>query len=213
MNEPPDEPHDASPAPSVPDPAEPPAERVGAIPLAPTVPRIPEPTSAELAAIPADRRLELLELQRQRLDAERDRRRQSKHQWFNSVGIVIGVLAAVAGLVTTTITWRIGQDELRATKEGQVTDRYAKAVEQLGSDKREVRTAAVYALERIARDSDRDRPAIINVLAAYTREHDPPATINDAALPPEPDIDVAAALTVLSRLPRPPRGHAHRPFT
>lgn len=166
---------------------------------------IPEPTLDELNEIPADRRLELLELRRQRQDAERDRRRQSKHQWFNSIGIVIGVLAAVGGLVTTGITWRIGRDELRTTREGQVTDRYAKAVEQLGSDRREVRTAAVYALERVARDSTRDRPAIIDVLAAYTREHDPAPRIKTAALPPEPDTDVAAALTVLGRLPRPHR--------
>ncbi|MEV3923857.1 pentapeptide repeat-containing protein [Actinomadura coerulea] len=167
--------------------------------------QIPEPTLDELNEIPADRRLELLELRRQRQDAERDRRRQSKHQWFNSVGIVIGVMAAVAGLITTAVTWRIGQDELRTTREGQVTDRYAKAVEQLGSGRREVRTAAVYALERIARDSERDRSAIVDVLAAFTREHDPAPKIKTAALPPEPDTDVAAALTVLGRLPRPHR--------
>ncbi|WP_160147121.1 pentapeptide repeat-containing protein [Thermomonospora echinospora] len=167
------------------------------------MPQIPEPTPEELRNIPADRRLELLELQRQRLDAERDRRRHSKHQWFNSIGILIGVLAAVAGLVATVLTWRAGQDELHIAKEGQVTDRYTKAVEQLGSDKREVRTAAVYALERIARDSARDRPTIIDVLAACTREHDPAPAIKDDALPPEPDTDVAAALTVLGRLPRP----------
>lgn len=69
----------------------------------------------------------------------------------------------------------------------------------------EVRTAAVYALERVARDSDRDRPAIRDVLAAYAREHDPAPAIKNNADPPEPDTDVAAALTVLGRLPDDPR--------
>ncbi|GAA2399913.1 hypothetical protein GCM10010191_03860 [Actinomadura vinacea] len=133
------------------------------------MPQIPEPTPDELKDIPVGRRLELLELRRQRQDAERDRRRQSKHQWFNSVGILIGVLAAVAGLVTTAITWRVGQDELRTTREKQVTDRYAKAVEQLGSDKPEVRMGGIYALERLMADSSRERRTIIEVLAAYVR--------------------------------------------
>ncbi|MBC6460278.1 hypothetical protein [Actinomadura sp. HBU206391] len=127
---------------------------------------------------------------------------------MNSAGIIFGVPLAFAGLVTTTLTWRTGQDELRTAKEGQVTDRYTKAVEQLDSTKREVRTAAIYALERIARDSARDRPAIIDVLAAFAREHDPAPRIKDNKLPAEPDIDVAAALTVIGRTPHPPRNPA-----
>ena len=39
------------------------------------------------------------------------------------------------------------------SREGQVTDRYTKATEQLGSDKMDVRIAGAYALERVARDS------------------------------------------------------------
>jgi hypothetical protein len=39
------------------------------------------------------------------------------------------------------------------TKQGQVTDRYTKAIDQLGSDKIDVRIGGMYALERIARDS------------------------------------------------------------
>jgi len=39
------------------------------------------------------------------------------------------------------------------SREGQVADRYTKAIEQLGSDKLDVRIGGIYALERIARDS------------------------------------------------------------
>jgi hypothetical protein len=52
-----------------------------------------------------------------------------------------------------------------------VTERYAKAIEQLGSDKLEVRIGGIYALERIARDSARDHPTVMEVLAAFVREH------------------------------------------
>ena len=39
------------------------------------------------------------------------------------------------------------------SREGQVTDRYTRAIEQLGSDKLDVRIGGIYALERVARDS------------------------------------------------------------
>jgi hypothetical protein len=55
--------------------------------------------------------------------------------------------------------------------EGQLADRYSKAVEQLSSDKLDVRVGGIYALERIARDSHRDHPTIMEVLAAFIREH------------------------------------------
>ncbi len=39
------------------------------------------------------------------------------------------------------------------SREGQVTDRYTKAIEQLGSEKLDARIGGIYALERFARDS------------------------------------------------------------
>jgi hypothetical protein len=49
------------------------------------------------------------------------------------------------------------------SREGQVTDRYTKAIEQLGSEKLDVRIGGIYALERVARDSAKDHPNIIEV--------------------------------------------------
>ncbi len=60
---------------------------------------------------------------------------------------------------------------LELTEQGQVTDRYTRAVEQLGSDRLDVRIGGIYALERIALDSPRDHPTVIEVLAAFVREH------------------------------------------
>jgi hypothetical protein len=57
------------------------------------------------------------------------------------------------------------------TEQGQVTDRYTKAVEQLGSDKLDVQIGGIYALERIAHDSARDHPTVMEVLTAFIREH------------------------------------------
>ncbi|GAB3984705.1 hypothetical protein GCM10029978_095100 [Actinoallomurus acanthiterrae] len=139
-------------------------------------PEIVLPTADELAALPAKERMELA-LQR----------RQHRQQSVNSIGILFGVVFTAAGLIATALT-------LRSSQEGQITDRYTKAVEQLGAGSPEVRLGAIYALERLAADSDRDHDTIMNVLAAYVRVHAPRRS---AGTPGEPDTDVQAALSVL----------------
>ena len=99
------------------------------------------------------------------------------------------------------------------SREGQVTDRYTKAIEQLGSDRLEVRIGGIYALERIARDSARDHPAVIEVLTAFITRA---LSASGAALPEGeiwPDIQAAAtvvrdgAMTGMGhRADLPPRG-------
>jgi Pentapeptide repeats (8 copies) len=89
------------------------------------------------------------------------------------------------------------------TEQGQVTDRYSKAIEQLGSSTIDVTIGGIYALERIARESPRDHPTVMEVLAACIREHS-----RERWPKPEPDgeiperstrPDIQAALTVIGR--------------
>jgi hypothetical protein len=105
------------------------------------------------------------------------------------------------------------QRTVELTEQGQVTDRYTKAIEQLGSDKLDVCIGGIYALEGVARDSARDRPTVIEVLAAFIREHShepQPAPKSDDAPTPERVTrpDVQAAVTVLGRNPR----HGRQPL-
>jgi hypothetical protein len=55
---------------------------------------------------------------------------------------------------------------LDATRDGQIADRYTKAVEQLGSTTIDVTIGGIYALERIARDSPRDHPTVMDRVPA-----------------------------------------------
>jgi len=64
--------------------------------------------------------------------------------------------------------WQRRTHEL--TEQGQVTDRYTKAIEQLGSEKLGVRIGGIYALEHVVRDSARDHPTVMEVLTAFIRE-------------------------------------------
>jgi hypothetical protein len=106
-------------------------------------------------------------------------------------------LFAVAALVFTARNFSL-------SREGQVTDRYTRAIEQLGSDKLDVRIGGIYAMERVARDSARDHPTVNEVLAAFIREHSherwPPPAAGDDALPSRGTRpDVQAGVTVIGR--------------
>src|SRR6516225_2261792 len=116
------------------------------------------------------------------------------------IGALIGagsaVIVALAGIwanvrntsATTEVSRRAveaAQRTVELTERGQVTERYTKAIEQLGSDKGlDVRIGGIYALERIARDSAKDHPTVMEVLAAFIREHS-----HEQAPAPEHDTD------------------------
>jgi uncharacterized protein YjbI with pentapeptide repeats len=105
-------------------------------------------------------------------------------------GLVAGLAAigAAGGLAYTARTYRL-------SREGHITDRYSKAVEQLGDENIEVRLGGIYALERLMRDSPADQPTIMETLAAYVRQRAPRYAPTSSRLPE----DVQAILTVLGR--------------
>ncbi len=80
-------------------------------------------------------------------------------------------LFAAGALIFTAQNFTLSRRTFELTEQGQVTDRYTKAIEQLGSEKLDIRIGGIYALERIARDSARDQPTVIEVLTAFIREH------------------------------------------
>jgi uncharacterized protein with PIN domain len=90
-------------------------------------------------------------------------------------------------------------------REGQVTDRYTKAIEQLGSEKElHVRIGGIYALERLARDSARDHVTVMEVLAAFIRDQSleqwPTLEPGAQSVPLRTTRpDVQAAITVIGR--------------
>ncbi len=69
--------------------------------------------------------------------------------------------------------------ELTVQREGQITERFTRAIDQLGSESLETRLGGIYALERIARDSERDHWSIMEVLTAYVRHNSPRESMGD----------------------------------
>jgi hypothetical protein len=126
---------------------------------------------------------------------------------------LIGVGALLTFWLNSRV-YRIAARTLQVTEQGHITERYTKAIEQLGSDKLDVRLGGIYALERIAVDSKRDHPTVVEVLGAFVREHSRrhgtsspkhgTAEKPDATTPvetdaePRPATDFRAALSVLA---------------
>jgi len=92
------------------------------------------------------------------------------------------LLAGFVGLGALGTFWlnsrvyRITARTFELTERGHLTERYSKAIEQLGDEKLDVRLGGIYALEQIATDSPRtrDQATIVEVLSAFVRVHSDP---------------------------------------
>jgi Pentapeptide repeats (8 copies) len=98
---------------------------------------------------------------------------------------------AIAGAIVTGLGFLL-------SRSGQITDRFTNAIQQLADDKDSplLRLGGIYALERIAHDSKRDHPRIMEVLTAYVRTAAP---VTDEEPPKVPKDEVQAALAVIKR--------------
>ncbi len=72
---------------------------------------------------------------------------------------VLAGLIAVSGALLSWLSYRLNQA-------GQITERFTRAIDQLGNSSMDVRLGGIYALERIARDSRHDHPQVMEVLTA-----------------------------------------------
>jgi uncharacterized protein YjbI with pentapeptide repeats len=83
--------------------------------------------------------------------------------------IFSGVTAAVAALAAWfTLIRHFAQTN--ADRQRRITESFSKAVEQLGSDKLEVRLGGIYSLERISKESPDDYWTVMENLTAFVRE-------------------------------------------
>jgi uncharacterized protein YjbI with pentapeptide repeats len=131
---------------------------------------------------------------------------------------IIGGIAILAGFYSTVQNLKVAQESqilshksFALSQEGQITDRFTRAIEQLGAvdssgkKKLEVRLGGIYELQRIANESEEEYWPIMEVLTAYVRDNAPihgrePAKTAPAAeggMSVKPPTDIQAILTVL----------------
>jgi uncharacterized protein YjbI with pentapeptide repeats len=109
---------------------------------------------------------------------------QLENSYRATLAQILGGFAIEFGLYYTWRRITIAEDELRTTKENlevskesQITERFTRAIGQLGATDQsgnpatEIRLGGIYALERIANESVKDYWPIMEILTAYVRKN------------------------------------------
>ncbi|MCO5382615.1 MAG: pentapeptide repeat-containing protein [Methanosarcina barkeri] len=111
-------------------------------------------------------------------------------QFFTTLAQLIGGGVLLFGLY---FTW----ENIIIAKEGQITERFTKAIDQLGDNSLGDNSSLVkklggiYALERISKESDKDYWSIMEILTAYIRKN--------SLIEQNISLDISAILTVIKR--------------
>jgi uncharacterized protein YjbI with pentapeptide repeats len=123
--------------------------------------------------------------------------RTTSIQFIATCAQIFGGIAIFAGLY---FAW----GNLTTARDSQITERFTRAVDQLGAiDKDgnqalEIRLGGIYALERIADESEKDYWTIMVILTAYVRKNsstDDEKVNNNEKIP----LDIQTILTVIGR--------------
>ena len=85
-----------------------------------------------------------------------------ENQFRITIVQTLGGLLFIAGLFLT-------YEKILTLKDGQVTERFTNAIEHLGKEQLELKLGGIYALERIANESESDYWSIMEILTAYVR--------------------------------------------
>ncbi|MBE9098514.1 pentapeptide repeat-containing protein [Vacuolonema iberomarrocanum] len=91
---------------------------------------------------------------------------QEKIDFILMIGRILGGTALLLGAY---FTWK----QLQVTLDGKITDRISQAIDHIGSKDLSIRLGGLYSLERIAIDSRRDLPNIIEIICAFIRVSSP----------------------------------------
>ena len=121
-------------------------------------------------------------------------------EYRRTLAQILAGCGLLVGLYWNSRRVKATEDNVRVAEEGHITERFTRAIAQLGDkENRAIRLGGIYALERLAKDSEKDYGPIMEVLTAYVREN---ATkqgkyAEEAAV--KPTTDIQAILKVIGR--------------
>ena len=91
---------------------------------------------------------------------------------------LVQLLGGIALILTFLATWlqisdtrKASERTLRLTAAQQETERFTRAVEQLGSSKPAIRLGGIYGLQQVARDTPSRRETVAQLMVAYLRSN------------------------------------------
>ncbi len=113
--------------------------------------------------------------------------------WYNAhYPSIAPLLPLTAGIALAGVALVRHFAQTNADRQRRITESFAKGVEQLSSDKLEVRLGGVYSLERISKESSDDYWTVMENLTAFVRERTQRTERERKAEPPEKRIELRA---------------------
>jgi len=126
-----------------------------------------------------------------------------------TISQIIGGAVVVLSLYFSLENLNNSQKSLELSQQGQLTDRFTKAVNQLGDKNTDINMGGIFALQRIANESEKDHWPIMEILTAYVRRTmnknlqylptDGQVNYQDGLKYYKPRSDIQAVMTVLSK--------------
>jgi uncharacterized protein YjbI with pentapeptide repeats len=151
---------------------------------------------------------------------EIEKRLERRIESGNSIRITPAQILVGFLLVGAYFIWRhvtAAEKTVPVSQEEQITERFTQAIDQLRSEKLEIRLDGIYTLERIARGSEKDHWQIMEILTTYIQENAPSKEAAGQTQIPQgfqaqrteqqlsvrrsikPEADIQAILTVIGR--------------
>jgi len=93
------------------------------------------------------------------------------NEYRKTLAQIIGGIVLLFGLYFNFRAINYTANNLIVAQERQITERFTRAINQLGDEKLAIRLGGIYALERIAKDSEKDHWPIMEILASCVREN------------------------------------------
>jgi uncharacterized protein YjbI with pentapeptide repeats len=158
---------------------------------------------------------EWLNLKKDILGFEKDKTIIQNGAYTNLVQAFGGLVLSITALIGYQ-NFRIGEKNLKISEDKQVSERFSKSIEHLGSHETAIRLGGIYALEQIAIDSAKYHWTIVEILSAFVREKCPLVNVappvgnseqtsveeqseqkTSVSAPKKVGVDIQAAMTVL----------------
>ncbi|MBF8188325.1 pentapeptide repeat-containing protein [Nonomuraea sp. K274] len=127
--------------------------------------------------------------------------------WFTALGTFLAGIGTAAALFFASLSARgaleavaVSRDQLDQARDAERSEQFANALGQLSSKSLPVRLSGIYTMERVAADSVRDQPTIVEALCAFVRSTTRGLRPRgDDPIAARPELDTQAILNVIGR--------------
>ena len=125
-----------------------------------------------------------------------------ENQFRTTLAQILGGGAVAIGIYFAWKNFITAQENLKVAQEGQINERFTRAIDQLGAIDQlanpslEIRLGGIYSLEGIANESEEYYWPIMEILTAYVRKNSP---VELAESQDNISLDIQAILTVIGR--------------